>query len=108
MTVETPIEMLHLPQSLRALFSGKVPEAATGTPEERKKNFQSRALAAYAIHKLGGATLDEAVACMIDGDGGIDAEPHFRQSPDYWVQPCWRYEIRSNDYEHELSIIHRS
>lgn len=87
MTVETPIEMLHLPQSLRALFSGKVPEAATGTPEEREKNFQSRALAAYAIHKLGGATLDEAVACMVDGgdDGGIDAVFHSANTHTLWV-----------------------
>ena len=28
MTVETPIEMLHLPEQLRSLFAGKLPEAA--------------------------------------------------------------------------------
>lgn len=87
MTVDTPIEMLHLPHSLRALFSGKLAEAATGTPEEREKNFQSRALAAYAIHKLGGATIDEAVACIIDGggDGGIDAVFHSANTHTLWV-----------------------
>lgn len=87
MTVETPVEMLHLPQSLRALFDGKLAEAATGTPDEREKNFQSRALAAYAIHKLGGATLDEAVACVVDGggDGGIDAIFHSANTHTLWI-----------------------
>ena len=87
MTVETPVEMLHLPQNLRALFSGKLAEAATGTPEEREKNFRSRALAAFAIHKFGGATLDEAVACIVDGggDGGIDAVFHSANTHTLWV-----------------------
>ena len=37
MTVETPIEMLHLPQSLTRLFDGKLAEAATGTPKEVRR-----------------------------------------------------------------------
>ncbi len=87
MTVEIPIEMLHLPQSLRTLFTGMVPEASTGTPDQREKNFQSRALAAYAIHKLGGASINEAVGSIVDGggDGGIDAIFHAPNTHILWV-----------------------
>ena len=87
MTVETPIEMLHLPEQLRSLFAGKLPEAATGTPEERQRNFLSRTLAAYAIHKLGGADLDQAAAAVVDGggDGGIDAIFHSTAANTLWV-----------------------
>ena len=87
MTVETPIEMLHLPEQLRSLFAGKLPEAATGTPEERQRNFLSRTLAAYAIHKLGGADLDQAAAAVVDGggDGGIDAIFHSPTANTLWV-----------------------
>jgi len=87
MTVEIPIEMLHLPQSLRSIFTGKIPEAAFGTQDEREKNFQSRALAAYAIHKLGGASIDEAVGSVVDGggDGGIDAVFHAANTHTLWV-----------------------
>jgi AIPR protein len=73
---ETPIEILHLPEQLSALFSGKVPEATSGnSPEQREANFLSRSLAAYAIYKLSGCSLDEAAASVVDGggDGGIDA-----------------------------------
>jgi hypothetical protein len=84
---EIPIEMLHLPERLRNLVTGKIPEATSGKPEEREKNFQSRALAAYAIHKLGGATLDEAAAAIVDGggDGGIDAIYHSSNTNILWV-----------------------
>ena len=45
MTVETPIEMSHLPQNIRDIFTGLLPEASFGTQEEKEKNFLSRALA---------------------------------------------------------------
>lgn len=87
MTVETPIEMRHLPENLRQLFTAKLPEATTGTPEEREKNYLSRALAAFAIHKIGGATIDESVASIVDGggDGGIDAIFHAAATNILWV-----------------------
>jgi AIPR protein len=71
---ETPIEMLAMPK-LRTLFTGKVPEATSGTAEARERNFLSRSLAAYAVHKLAKCSLDEAAMSVVDGggDGGIDA-----------------------------------
>lgn len=87
MTVETPIEMLHLPGQLRQLFAGKVAEATSGAQNERERNFQSRALAAYAIHKLSNADLDQAAAAIVDGggDGGIDAIFHSPTTNTLWV-----------------------
>lgn len=87
MTAETPIEMFQLPEQLRNLFTGKLPEATSGTPEERERNFLSRALAAYAIFKLGGAELDVAAAAVVDGggDGGIDAVFHSTAANTLWI-----------------------
>ena len=72
---ETPIEILELPNQLRSLFTGKVPEATSGTAEVRERNFLSRSLAAYTVHKLAGCDLDDAAGSVVDGggDGGIDA-----------------------------------
>ena len=72
---ETPIEILELPNQLRSLFTGKVPEASSGTAEAKETNFLSRALAAYAIHRLSGCSIEDAAASVVDGggDGGIDA-----------------------------------
>jgi hypothetical protein len=52
-----------------------LPAAATGTIEERERNLLTRALAAFALHKQAGATLDEAAASIVDGGGdyGLDA-----------------------------------
>lgn len=75
MMTETPVEILELPNQLRNLFTGKVPEYTSGKPEARESNFLSRALSAYAVHKLSGCSLDDAAASIVDGggDGGIDA-----------------------------------
>ena len=75
MTAEIPVEILELPNRLRAIFTGKVAEAVSGKPEAREANFLSRALAAYAVHKLAGCSVEEAAKSIVDGgsDGGIDA-----------------------------------
>ena len=87
MTVETPIEIYQLPEQLRTLFSGKLPEAKSGTPVERERNFLSRAVGAYALHKLSGATIEEAVSSVVDGggDGGIDVVFHSPEANILWV-----------------------
>jgi|GEM_PF-958777 len=84
---EIPIEITHLPDRLRADFTDKLPEAASGTPEAREANFRSRALAAYAIQKLARCTLDEAAAAVVDGggDGGIDAVYYSAATSILWV-----------------------
>lgn len=75
MTAERPYEMLHIAPKLRTDFTGIVPEATSGNDVEREKNFLTRALAAYTLHKLTECTLVEAAAAVVDGggDGGIDA-----------------------------------
>ncbi|NTV12339.1 MAG: hypothetical protein HGA96_00150 [Desulfobulbaceae bacterium] len=85
--VEIPIEILHLPQKLRDVFTGALPEATSGDQDQRDRNFLSRALAAYALQKLAGATLDEAVGAIVDGggDGGIDAVFHAATTHTLWV-----------------------
>jgi hypothetical protein len=87
MAAETPLEILHLPNHLRNLFTGKVPEAVSGTLEEREKNFLSRSLAAYAIHKLAACSLEEAAESLVDGggDGGIDAIFYASANQTLWV-----------------------
>src|SRR4051812_24968790 len=84
---EIPIEITHLPDKLRADFTNRLPEATSGTPEAREANFRSRALAAYAVHKLARCTLEEAAAAVVDGggDGGIDAVYHSAATSILWV-----------------------
>ncbi|MEO8409694.1 MAG: hypothetical protein ABI478_03920, partial [Propionivibrio sp.] len=87
MIVETPIEITHVPGRLRTDFTGRLPEAATGSPEEKEANFLSRALAAFALNRLASCSLDEAVQSIVDGggDGGIDAIWHSPASQKLWV-----------------------
>lgn len=86
-TAERPYEISHVPAALHAAFDGRVPPGATGTSEERERNFLTRALAAFAVHKLSGCTLDEAAAAVVDGggDGGIDAVHHAPTSNTLWL-----------------------
>ena len=60
MTVETSIEILHLPEKMNGLLSAHLPRLAPAKLEETERNFLSRALPAYTIHKLGEASLEEA------------------------------------------------
>lgn len=87
MSYETPIEITHLPTALRRDFTGKVPEATSGKQEDRETNFLSRSLAAYAIHKFAGCSLDEAAAAVVDGggDGGIDAVHYSPNAHTLWL-----------------------
>lgn len=88
MTAEPPIEILYLPAKLHELFDGRVPEIIfRNNPEQSENNFLSRSLAAYAIHKLSGCSLDEAAASVVDGggDGGIDALHFSSATQILWV-----------------------
>lgn len=87
MSDERPYEITHVPGALHAAFDGRLPPGATGSPEERERNFLTRALAAFALHKLAGCTLDEAAAAVVDGrgDGGIDAVHYSPASSTLWL-----------------------
>lgn len=71
---DRPVEMLALPPKLHELFDDLLELKVGGDAEQNERDFLSRALAAYVLHKLGGATLQEAVDGVVDGggDGGLD------------------------------------
>ena len=75
MSGESPLEIAQLRSRLLQGFTGKLPEARSGSLAEKERNFLSRALAAFTVQCLGGCTVDEAMAAVVDGggDGGIDA-----------------------------------
>ncbi len=72
---DRPIEILALPSKLHELFDNKVPQKPNRDTEQSERDFLSRALAAFAVHKMGGATIAEAANSVVDGggDGGIDS-----------------------------------
>jgi hypothetical protein len=72
--VARPLELDLLCQKLDADYSTRI--TGTGnTPESRRSNFLSKAIAAFVLHEDAGANLDESVAASIDGgqDHGIDS-----------------------------------
>lgn len=69
-----PLELDLLCQKLEADYSELI--IGTGTsPESRRSNFLSKAIAAFVLREAAGASLEESVAASIDGglDHGIDS-----------------------------------
>ena len=69
-----PLELELLKKKLDADFFGHI--IGCGSDEDAKKsNFYSKAIAAFTLHKMAGATIDDAVKASIDGgdDHGIDS-----------------------------------
>jgi hypothetical protein len=87
MSTVRPFEIDAVAKHLRHQFTGKLPEASSGTSDQREQNFLSRALAAYAAQKLGNCSLDEAAASVVDGggDGGIDAVVYNPNAHTLWL-----------------------
>jgi hypothetical protein len=87
MSREIPLEITHLHDRLRQDFTGILPEATSSALEERERNFLSRALAAFAIQRLSGCTVDEAAAAVVDGSGdsGIDSIHYAPASHRLWI-----------------------
>lgn len=87
MTAERPFEILFLPTRLREEFTARLAESTRGTTEERERNFLTRALAAFAVHKLSRCNCDDAAAAVVDGggDGGIDAVHFAPTSNTLWI-----------------------
>lgn len=71
------IQVNHIRTALSNLFDGKIDisDYASRSEEERKKAFNSRALAAYSIHIIASASIDDSATSITDGynDNGIDA-----------------------------------
>lgn len=87
MNRDDPFEITHVPGPLRAAFSGFLAEAMSGSPDEREVNFLSRALAAFAIHKLTECSFQDAANAVVDGGGdwGIDAVYYAETTNILWV-----------------------
>ncbi len=72
--IARPLELDLLCQKLDEDYANRI--TGTGnTPESRRSNYLSKAIAAFVLHEDAGANLDEAVAASIDGnqDHGIDS-----------------------------------
>lgn len=69
-----PLELDLLCQKLDADFAARITGIGT-TPQTRRSNFYSKAIAAFVLCEEAGATPDEAAAASIDGglDHGIDS-----------------------------------
>lgn len=87
MAADRPVEILALPPKLHELFDGVVPPKTNGTVEQNERDFLSRTITAFALHKLGDATLQEAAQGIVDGggDGGIDGVFHSPATNTLWV-----------------------
>jgi hypothetical protein len=75
MTDEVPLELDQLRKRLHTDFDGRLPAGKGTTDEEKERNFLTRALGAFALHRLSGCSLDEAAKAVVDagGDFGLDA-----------------------------------
>jgi hypothetical protein len=75
MTVEVPLELGHVVARLHSDFDQRLPAGTGTTADEREKHLLTRALVAFAIHRLASCSLDEAAAAVVDGGGdfGLDA-----------------------------------
>jgi AIPR protein len=71
------VHVNHIRTALDNLFADKIDisDATSVKPEEIKQQFYSRALAAYALHIVASASIDEAALAITDSfdDNGIDA-----------------------------------
>lgn len=87
MPAEVPLELEHIRTKLRADYTGSIPEATAGSPEEREANFLTRAVAAFSIHMLAPSSVAESARAIVDGggDGGIDAIFYKAETHILWV-----------------------
>lgn len=87
MNGEVPLELRHLTTRLHADFDGRLNANIGSDAQEKEKNFLTRALAAFAIHRLAHCTLDEAAAAVVDGGGdfGLDAIHFSPANATLWI-----------------------
>ena len=87
MTDEVPLELDHLRKRLHTDFDGRLPAGKGTTDEEKERNFLTRALGSFALHRLSGCSLDEAAKAVVDagGDFGLDAIFFSRTAGTLWL-----------------------
>ena len=75
MTDEIPDGLAQLREYLLKEFKAYCQKQPMASRMKKIRNFLSRALAAYSIHKLAKCSRTEAANAVVDGggDGGIDA-----------------------------------
>jgi hypothetical protein len=85
MSGERPLEIVALVPKLHEMFDGRLPKH--GASEQDERDFLSRALAAFCIHHMAGASLEEAAKSVVDGgaDGGVDAIFMDEQASRIWL-----------------------
>ena len=83
---EVPLELLQVRERLDTDYKDLI-IGRGGNPTEIERNFRSKALAAFAIHKLSGCTLQESADAIVDGggDGGIDGLHFHTPSETLWI-----------------------
>jgi hypothetical protein len=69
-----PLEIELLCGKLDADYAARI-QGVGNSPEARRNNFLSRAIAAFVLHEDAGVSIDEAVASSVDGgqDHGLDS-----------------------------------
>ena len=102
---DRPIEIVALPEKLHRLFDGLLPQKTKGDADQNERDFLSRALAAYTLHSLGGASIDDAAKGVMDGggDGGIDGLYFSPLTNTLWVTQS-KY-IYSGQHEPDLGDV---
>jgi hypothetical protein len=88
------IHVLHLGSGIKKLFQDKIDMSDVTDRDETKREskFLSRGLAAYAIHMLANASVEDSAKSITDGgeDNGIDAIYFEKQGKTLWVvQSKW-------------------
>lgn len=84
---DIPYELMHLPKILHETFDDIVPQAKSGTNEQKDVNFLTRALAAFTIQKITGCEKDVAANSVVDSgnDGGVDAAYFSEPTNTLWL-----------------------
>ena len=87
MSADVPLELEHVTVRLHADFDLRLSADIGVDADEKEKNFLTRALAAFAVHRLAHCGLDDAVAAVVDGGGdfGLDAIHFSSASATLWL-----------------------
>ena len=87
MSSESPLEITYVKPKLLLEFTDKISPGTGKDAEDKERNFLSRALAAYALQKWSGCTIEAAADGVVDGGGdwSIDAVLYVAASSTLWL-----------------------